>query len=647
MLFGSASILHAPDERSFFPLFCFDVGKAKRESAFSELHLRPRQLLLRPPVEEALALLDQMTTARRPVAFDIETERGAPTWNCIAVADGPERALCVPTRVAWGADAEYVLRVREAVTRLLEDPQVPKIAQNAQFDILFLRHYYGIQTRGLMFDTMTAHHTAYPELPKSLELLTSIYTDQPHYKDMEKIPPSLWEYNALDAAVTYECYQALEDELREIHNRDFYQTYVLELIDPLLDMQEQGVCVDQSKRGEVAQALQEEVHDTQADLTHKALGWVAIQQTPDGISSGNYVGLNASSPLQLQEYLFKTLKMPPSVKRQTGNLTTDEDSLERLSKRYDHPSIPLILTIRGVRKLLSTYVLAPLGEDGRLRCSYVVGGTDTGRLASRESILGSGTNLQNVPHGIARRLLIPSGGLVFVEADLSQAEARIVAYLTGDERLIDLFTRGGFDIHRENAGYLFHYGDSREVTAAERTIAKKLVHAANYGMGPVGFQEALRKDAKMDLTRADAGRLLALYHARFPKIKQWHREVERTLGKTRQLRTPLGWTRRFFGRWNDELLRNAYAFVPQSTVACILNRGLIDLYRQVCTLKARLVLTVHDSVVLEAPPEAIHQLVKLLKSCLERPITINGRTCVIPCDIKTGPNWEDMSPYEP
>ena len=389
-----SAILHAPDERSFFPLFCFDIGKAKRESAYAELRLPHRSLVLRPTSEEALDLMAALQFEQQPITFDIETEKNGKAWHCIAFSNRSDWAVCIPTHPAWGVDAAYVQRVLPGIKALLEDATVPKVAQNAQFDILFLRHHYGIHTRGLIFDTMTAHHTVYPELPKSLELLASIYTDQPYYKDMEKIPPSLWEYNALDAAVTYECYQVLEEELTEIHNREFYQTYVLELIDPLLDMQERGVCVDQTKRGEVAVALQQEIDDNQAELTHTALAWKVVQQTPPDLASHHYVGLNPHSPKQLQEYLFTTLKLPTAYKRRTRAITTDEDTLERLSKRTAHPALPLILTLRGLQKLLSTYVLAPLGADGRMRCSYVVGGTDTGRLASRESMLGSGTNLQ-------------------------------------------------------------------------------------------------------------------------------------------------------------------------------------------------------------------------------------------------------------
>ena len=643
-----AAVLHAgkddAESRSLFPLFCFDVSKAKRE-ARSPAYVTPkRTLLLRPTVEDVRHHITRLRASQEPVVFDIETTKGGKEWHCIAFSDSSDWAMCIPTSTQWGVDPEYVAEVRPLVQALLEDARVPKIAQNAQFDILFLRHHYGIQTRSLMLDTMTAHLTVYPELRKSLELMASLYTDQSYYKDLEKIPPSLWEYNALDAAVTYECYVALRLELAELGVWDFYQEYVLDLIHPLLDMQEQGVCVDLEQREIVAKQLREDLDDGQAELTQTAFGWGLIQRTPPELAGAHYIGLNPNSPKQLAEYLYTTLRLPRAYKRRSGLTTTDEDALERLSKKYGHPALALILQLRRAQKLLSTYVLAPLGDDARLRCAYVVGGTETGRLASRESMLGSGTNLQNVPKGVARRLLIPAPGLVFVQADLSQAEARIVAYLAEDDRLIDLFTRGG-DIHRENAAHLFNVTVER-VTDPQREVAKRLVHAANYGIGPTKFQEVLRNEAKMEVTKQEAERLLGLYHARFPKIQRWHAQVKQDLYKTRVLTSPVGRKRRFFGRGGEELLREAYAHVPQSTVADILNRGLIMLYGKLPNVDhaARLVLTVHDSVVVECRPTHVTPVAQLIKSCLERPVRIGHRTCLIPCDLKQGTNWADLGP---
>lgn len=646
-------IVQYDPESSYFPLLCFDMDKAKRASLSPLLTLPKRTLLMRPTVQEVVHHLQRMERNLSPVVFDIETEINGPGWHCIAFSDAPDWAICVPMTRSWGGiDQAYIDQVLPHVKRLLENVLVPKVAQNAQFDVLFLRAHHGIDTRHIAFDTMTAHHLCYPELPKSLECLASIYTEQPYYKDLGRIPPELWEYNCLDAAVTYECYKALDHELGEYGLKGFYGEYILPLMDPLLEMQQKGACVDVGAREMAASELDGLVHDEQAELNHAALGWTVCQQTPDQLDGVHHVGLNPHSPKQLQGFLFDTLRLPRTYKRKSGSITTDEDALEKLSKRYPHPAIQSILSIRGNQKLLSTYVLAPLGADARLRCSYVIGGTETGRLASRRSIFGTGTNLQNVPKGVARRLVVPAPGLTFVQADLSQAEARVVAYLAGDERLIDLFTRPvgtdgkRFDVHRENAAYLFHQGDTTHVTKVEREVAKRLVHAANYGIGPTKFQDVLRNEAGVEVSKQEAERLLNLYHSRFPRIRGWHAVVEQQLKATRVLTTPVGRRREFFGRWSDELLREAYAHVPQSTVADVLNRGMIDLWHALPTVdrEARLVLTVHDSVMVECRPSHARPVARMIRRCLERPIEIDRRTCLIPCDLTQGPNWDELQP---
>lgn len=646
-----ANVLRDPG-KAFYPLLCFDLEKAKREAHTPALTVPKRTILIRPTLQEVRHHLERFERTLDPITFDIETEVGGPAWYCIAFSDSPDWAISIPTSKSWGGITdEYVETVIPLIKRVLENPLIPKVAQNAQFDVLHLRAYHGIATQSVVFDTMTAHHTIYPELPKSLECLASLYTNQPYYKDMDRIPPSLWEYNGLDAAVTYECYKALDQELGEFGLREFYQEYVLPLMEPLLEMQEKGVCVDVDQREVVARTLVDELDDEQAELNHAAYGWVACQVTPDALGGQHHVGLNAHSPKQLQEFLFETLRLPRAYKRKTGAVTTDEDAILKLAKSHSHPALRSILTIRNRRKLLSTYVLAPLGPDNRLRCSYVVGGTETGRLASRESIFGTGTNLQNVPKGVARRLLIPAPGLTFVQADLSQAEARVVAYLAEDERLIELFNRAPdpvsgkrFDVHRENAAFLFHGGDATQVTDSERECAKRLVHAANYGIGPVKFQEVLR-EAGVEVSRAEAERLLNLYHARFPLIRRWHARTEEELRRSRVLSTPVGRKRTFFGRWSDELLREAYAYVPQSTVADVLNRGLVDLRRLLVSVdsQARLVLTVHDSVVVECRPSHVRPVARAIRRCLERPIEIYRKECLIPCDLSEGPNWDGLT----
>ena len=395
---------------------------------------------------------------------------------------------------------------------------------------------------------MIAHHCIYPELPKALSFLVSIYTNHPYHKDMIKGGlHDYWTYNCMDAARTYECAMAINDELKEWGTEDLYFNLSHKLIKPLFDMQNFGYKIDTAKREEIDKNLSKDLVDLQERLD-KAVGHP----------------INVSSPKQMKELLYEEFKLPPVYRKRKEKdgstkqtITADDDALEELDRKFPgNPMFKLIQDIRGVSKLLSTYVKAPLDKDGRIRCSYVIAGTDTGRLSSRESVFETGTNLQNIPRSeLIRSLFIPDPGHLMVNADLSQAEARVVAYLSREERLQTVFEQGG-DVHRKNASMIFQKGLS-QITENERYIGKMLVHAANYIIGARKFAR------EVGTTENKAREFLNSYYAQYPRIRRWHDEVQEQLRKTRTLTTPLGRKRMFFGRWGDDMLRAAVAYIPQ------------------------------------------------------------------------------------
>jgi len=290
--------------------------------------------------------------------------------------------------------------------------------------------------------------------------------------------------------------------------------------------------------------------------------------------------------------------------------------------------------MRGVSKILSTYLEVNLDDDKRIRCSYLIHGTETGRLSSRQTLRGTGTNLQNIPSGDIRRLFIADSGCVLINADLSQAEARVVAYLANETRLIRVFEGGG-DIHRKNAANIFGCPEE-EVTDEQRQLAKRVVHASNYGMGPRTFAK------QIGCSEAEAKRLLNRYFATYPGIRNWHVAVADELRRKRQLTNPFGRKRVFFGRWGDSLTKEGLAFVPQSTVADIVNEAIIELDRA----GYMVLLQVHDSLVVQVRTEALEEGVDRIRKALTKPIEINGRVLTIPVDVKVGKNWEDMEKWK-
>jgi DNA polymerase-1 len=451
------------------------------------------------------------------------------------------------------------------------------------------------------------------------------------------IKTDYYRYNALDCMITYECAMKIKEELKEFRTWGFYKNVVNPMIGIILKMEVRGVRVDIEKKDLAIIAFEEEIKTLQEKL-NKAIGHE----------------LNVNAPKQIADFLYTELGLPTQYSRKTMRITTDEKAIKSLANKYPNIVFDYLLKLKERKKILSTYLTAEVDDDGRIRCSYVLSGTKSGRLASKLSRTGSGMNLQNVPKGICREIVIPDEGCMFISADLSQAEARVVAYLAGEEQLIRIFESGG-DVHTLVAAIIFNK-DEKNVTKEERELAKHIVHACNYGMGPMTFGEVT------GLGFAEAKEKLNLYHINFPRIRRWQDEIEAKLRKSRTLETPLGRRRTFFGRWNSELVRDAYSYIPQSTVADAVLMGMIELDRRL-PKECEILLNIHDEVVVQVPirpirwvitekneDEILHgeevylaSLEKLIVECMTIPIRINERVLKIPVNTKHGYNWNEVS----
>src|SRR5437660_11788519 len=252
--------------------------------------------------------------------------------------------------------------------------------------------------------------------------------------------------------------------------------------------------------------------------------------------------LNVKSAPDMHTLLYETLKLPVKLHRETKRPTANKDAIIELAAKYTHPVLMTILEIRKRRDLLERYINCGIDADGRIRCLFDPSGTRTGRLASRANIYGSGTNLQNIQPRL-RKMFVADPGKVFFYVDLSQAEARVVAYLARCESLIELFASGR-DIHKENAIRFFGQYDEEK-----RVAVKRIVHGSNYGEGiPKIIQVAAADGIK--LAWEDVRKGQEAYFMLYPEIKEvWWQDVKNAL-RYRLLETPLGWKRQFFGRWD-------------------------------------------------------------------------------------------------
>ena len=383
---------------------------------------------------------------------------------------------------------------------------------------------------------------------------------------------------------------------------------------------------------------------------------------------------NISSSSQIQQLLYGQLRLPIQINKRTGKATVDHDALISLQKKQPNLSIlNHIIEARKYAKLSSTYTGMDIDADGRVRTSY--GFISTWRLSSSESHFGSGGNLQNIPKrskegNMIRSLFIPDEGKVLLSADLSQAEARVVAWEAGDIRQIDLFLKG-WDVHWENTKILFGLPSSLEYQAEApykdpitnreypmkqlREIGKTCRHAGNYGMGWMKLQALLAAGyggvGGFHFSPQICKRLIDRDKSNNPMIQLWQEAIREQIRSRRTLVSSFRRKREFMGRFGDALYRSAYAFSPQNTVGEILEVATQRIWAEIPEVD--ILLNVHDEVVVQAKPEDVEGVIPRIRECMEIELTVperaiptNERKLTIPVEFKVGPNWGEMKEVE-
>jgi len=319
---------------------------------------------------------------------------------------------------------------------------------------------------------------------------------------------------------------------------------------------------------------------------------------------------NPHSPKQVAEYLYGELGLPKKYNRKTRNVTTDDKALRSLQEKFPKiPQLNAIILCRHLRKMKSTYFEIPLYR-GRMLPSINITGTETGRFSS---------DLHSFPKAHAD-VVVADEGMVLVEPDLSQADARAVAWISGDVEMINLFLSGK-DIHEEVG----------KMIGVDRNTAKPIEHGANYCIGA----NTIAITAKCSTAKAKAK--LEEYYSRFPAIRRWHDKVIKQIKATRTMTTALGRKRIFYGRFGDALWREAIAFEPQSIASGDnMNIGLRRLY----DLGFDILFAKHDSVLFQVPEPLTQETVNVIKEALSVKMDINGRELIIPVEVSYGKNWK-------
>ena len=525
--------------------------------------------------------------------------------DCVAL-DFQGETLFVATRdsVAKGSPEEF--------RSMLEDEKVSKAGTDLKSVINALADK-GIELKGKLMDVELMHYLLNPERSHKLETLASSYLGI----DLEAAPEAVAtgslfddapEEDGPDKSLEAVAIRHLADKLRsELEAADnmarLYDTIEEPLIGVLARMERNGVKIDVGSLREFADGLRRQMVAKEAEVREIA-----------GVPS-----LNVSSPKQIGEVLFEKMKLDPKAKKpKSGSWPTDEQTLQELADRS--PIIDAILDYRGTRKLLSTYIEPFPGyirSDGRVHTTFNQALTSTGRLSS------SNPNLQNIPvrteqgREIRKAFVAGEEGSVMMSADYSQIELRIMAHLCGDEHMCKAFNEGA-DVHSATAAKIFKV-DPSEVTAEQRRIAKTANFGIMYGISAFGLSQRLR------CSRSEAKRIIDDYFASFPSIRGF---IDETIAAARSN----GYVETLFGRRrylpdlnahnaNMRALaeRNAVNAPIQGTAADIIKLAMIAVDRRIREegLKARMVLQIHDELLLEVPENEIETVKRLLTEEME------------------------------
>lgn len=621
--------LLAPERilRNFKEIFFLTFGahRIAKQSTFSEINSVQRTFKVRPTLQESLAALKALEFAEW-LSVDIETSQGQIT--CISFAATPTSAISIPTLQRDYTNEIEFLQLWQAIARCLAS-KAKKVGQNFNYDMTYLAKY-GVRVRNFAHDTMIAQKYLHPEAPMGLDTIARLYTEEPYWKDEAKNwsarqnADDLYLYNCKDAAVTLEAAFGQMAELARRGHTELFKKRCMDLAPAVSEMCWRGLPVNEVERIRLRTEVEQTVEKLTTELN---VATTALMGEP----------INPRSPTQVKN-LLRAAGMKVPVKQ--NKESSDRESLMRL--RLKHPDSPILtplVQLSAEQKKLSSYLNFAYDPDGRMRYSLMLLGTETNRMACYTDPWDRGINAQTIPAGLKSMFEMPDEDDVFVEVDLKQADARVVAWDGPEPTLMQMF-KDGADIHRFVASQpeLFNC-PAASVTKQQRQLGKKTGHAANYGMkGPTLSTQCL-KEMDLVVPAFKADRMLSGYHRTFPGIARWQKRITEEVMRNRYLTTPMGRMRQFYERPGDDLNREAYAYRPQSTVADVINCLILHMRGH-----AKLLLQIHDSALFQV---RVAQLKGMLARVCDQDawnprLTLPGGELRIPIEIKIGRNWSKM-----
>jgi DNA polymerase-1 len=583
--------------------------------------------------------------AASQIAFDTETtstDQMEAELVGISLAVSEEGGYYIPVGHQSGEQLKLDV-VLDALRGPLTDPDIPKYGHNLKYDYIMLARA-GLQVTPLSFDSMIAEWLINPDsrnlglkrlawvrLNRSMqEIETLIGRGRSQVTMAEVSIADTARYAVEDAVVVLMLKPILESELDDTGSRELFQDMEMPLIKVLAGMEMEGIGLDTDFLKQMSSELEEDLQKLERDI-YQEVGYE----------------FNLNSPKQLSQALFKDLGLIPpgrGGKTASGYYSTAADVLESLRSQHAVPA--LVLEYREYTKLKSTYVDALQDQVNprtkRVHTSYNQTGSVTGRIASTDP------NLQNIPIRTelgrqVRRAFVAEPGWSLIAIDYSQIELRVAAHMAQDKAMLEAF-RQNKDIHTTTAAAVLNI-PPEQVTSDQRRDAKAINFGLIYGMSPYGLTQTT------DLTLAEAEDFVDTYFKRFPGIKKYLDDIREQARTKGYVETLLG-RKRYFPRLatasnqNEKRReeREAINAPIQGTAADIMKLAMIavDNALEKSGLKARMLLQVHDELVLEAPQEEVKGTIELVQSAME---DVYSLEIPLSTEAQYGKDWGSLEKY--
>ena len=566
-------------------------------------------------------VLDTETTSTTPIDAEL-------VGMSFAVEE--HKAFYVPV----SSNREEALQRINLFKPLFENESIMKIGQNLKYDLEVLRNY-NVELKGLMWDTMIAHYLIQPELRHNMDYMAEIYLhyqtihideligpkgkNQRSMRDLD--PKDVYEYACEDADITLQLKNKLEDELKQHNCENLFYHIEMPLMPVLAEMEMNGVCLDTASLAETSKQFTTRMNE--------------IEQRIYELAGEQF---NIASPKQVGEILFDKLKIVEKAKKtKTGQYVTSEEVLQQLKNK--HEIVADILEHRGLKKLIGTYIdaLPKLinPRTGHIHTSFNQTITATGRLSS------SDPNLQNIPirgedGKEIRKAFIPEPGCLFFSADYSQIELRVMAHLSQDPQMIEVF-REGKDLHAATAANIYKK-PIEEVTRDERTKSKRANFGIIYGITVFGLAE------RLDIPRDEAKMLIDGYFDTFPQVHDYM-EKSKEIARQQGYVTTLFGRRRYLPDINSAnsvvrgfAERNAINAPIQGTAADIIKVAMIHICQRFKAegIKSKMILQVHDELNFSVYPDEKEKVERIV---LEEMQNAFHMSVPLVADSGFGENW--------